>query len=220
MSEYTVIVAKYAHDAIKADTLEQAVDLICPAVLQHAWERCFGRAYIVCDSRAYRIWVSRDLSVEIEQQDLESKYYFGDELVDIVAWHIEYRAEQRANMLASAAARAAEKAAAAVEPAPVVDPVEAVEPAADVEPAPTIEIDPRAARMAQICRRKYPAASIDKVDTSADSVFFRENGRPWVMIFDGRSVVCVVDMTPDDDIDKGAWQDEQRYNARCDWGRM
>ncbi len=41
-----------------------------------------------------------------------------------------------------------------------------------------------------------PDAVIDKIDHPAESIFFTEKGRDWVMIFDGTEVVGVWDMTP------------------------
>ena len=46
--------------------------------------------------------------------------------------------------------------------------------------------------------RKHPEAVITKVDHTAESIFFTEQGRQWVMIFDGETVVGVWDMTPAD----------------------
>jgi hypothetical protein len=77
----------------------------------------------------------------------------------------------------------------------------------------------RTERMTQICQQKHPTATITKVDTANDTVFFRETGdrRTWGMIFDGRSVIGVWDLTSTDDIDEGARQDMQRYNSRVGW---
>lgn len=46
--------------------------------------------------------------------------------------------------------------------------------------------------------RKHPYATDIRVDHTAESIFFTEQGRQWVMIFDGETVVGVWDMTPED----------------------
>ena len=44
--------------------------------------------------------------------------------------------------------------------------------------------------------RLHPDATITKVDHPTQSIFFKEEGREWVMIFEGTNVVGVWDMTP------------------------
>ena len=46
--------------------------------------------------------------------------------------------------------------------------------------------------------RLHPDATITKVDHPTQSIFFKEEGREWVMIFEGTDVVGVWDMTPSD----------------------
>jgi hypothetical protein len=58
--------------------------------------------------------------------------------------------------------------------------------------------------------RLHPEATITKVDHTAESIFFDEKGRQWVMIFTGTEVEGVWDMTPADD----NWvQDQQERRA-------
>ena len=47
--------------------------------------------------------------------------------------------------------------------------------------------------------RLHPAAYVTKVDHASESIFFTEEHRQWVMIFEGENVVGVWDMTPADD---------------------
>lgn len=46
--------------------------------------------------------------------------------------------------------------------------------------------------------RKHPYATNIRVDHTAESIFFTEQGRQWVMVFDGEVDVGVWDMTPAD----------------------
>ncbi len=55
----------------------------------------------------------------------------------------------------------------------------------------------------------HPSATITRVASTSNSIFFTEEGHNWVMIFDGTSVVGVWDMTPDD-----WWED----GPPCGWG--
>ena len=43
---------------------------------------------------------------------------------------------------------------------------------------------------------RHPNCVITKVDHPSESIFFEDQGRDWVMIFDGSTVVGVWDMTP------------------------
>jgi hypothetical protein len=47
--------------------------------------------------------------------------------------------------------------------------------------------------------RLHPSATITEVDHAGESIFFTEKGRDWVMIFDGKKVEGVWDMTRADD---------------------
>ena len=47
--------------------------------------------------------------------------------------------------------------------------------------------------------RTCPDAHITKIDHPSESIFFTEKGRDWVMIFDGKKVEGVWDMTRADD---------------------
>ena len=48
-------------------------------------------------------------------------------------------------------------------------------------------------------QRLHPTAVIQRVDHQNDSIFFLENDREWVMIFEETEVAGVWDMTPNDD---------------------
>ena len=47
--------------------------------------------------------------------------------------------------------------------------------------------------------RLHPSATITEVDHAGESIFFTEKGRDWVMIFDGKKVEGVWDMSRADD---------------------
>jgi len=44
--------------------------------------------------------------------------------------------------------------------------------------------------------RRHPDCLISKIDHPSESIFFTEDNRQWVMVFDGTDVVGVWDMTP------------------------
>ena len=43
--------------------------------------------------------------------------------------------------------------------------------------------------------RQHPMAYITKIDHASESIFFTEDNRQWVMVFDGTAVDGVWDMT-------------------------
>jgi hypothetical protein len=45
---------------------------------------------------------------------------------------------------------------------------------------------------------RHPDGYITKIDHATESIFFTEDNRQWVMVFDGYMVVGVWDMTPKD----------------------
>ena len=57
--------------------------------------------------------------------------------------------------------------------------------------------------------RLHPSATITEVDHAGESIFFHEKGRDWVMIFDGKKVEGVWDMTRADDNWDEIAQDQQ-----------
>jgi hypothetical protein len=63
--------------------------------------------------------------------------------------------------------------------------------------------------------RLHPAASITKVHHASESIFFTEEHRQWVMIFEGTAVMGVWDMTPDDWSEAAQDQMEARSVGAC-----
>ena len=57
---------------------------------------------------------------------------------------------------------------------------------------------------------RHPDCIITKVDHPSQSIFFKEEGREWVMIFDGTTVVGCWEMTPSDWTEQTQDQQEDR----------